>query len=140
MELYTIGYGNREFATIVNILKLNGIKQVYDVRRKNTGARLRCFLPSQLCNELPTQYNIGYTDEHRLGNKFTNYPLQESLKKYKDWLGSNEGDAIIEDIEFNIRQETGVVFLCAEKDAAKCHRKIVAEEVARRLGYTVVHL
>ncbi len=72
--------------------------------------------------------------------------MRELGNPYKDAPGWREDyRALLErEGEPHIREIAGmpgpVCLLCAEKKAAACHRSLVAEFMAERLGAEVVHL
>jgi hypothetical protein len=127
--LYTIGYGNRQPDDFFAMLPADCT--VIDVRRS------------------PRGWHAEYGEQRlraRLGRRYLSWPALGNSSGSADTWTPAEGvahawgflDALISHIE------TGgvpVVLMCAEADPLQCHRRFVAEEIARRVpGLQFVHL
>jgi uncharacterized protein (DUF488 family) len=126
--LYTIGYGNRKPEAFFAMLP-EGAK-IVDVRRSPTGWHQAYCLPG-----LKARLGDRYRWRGALGNG-TNGTADhwDKLPGADDWL---VGFAFW----YKAYGGTPVVLLCAEADYQRCHRRFVAEEIARRVpGLEIVHL
>lgn len=136
MRLYTIGYGNKGFQSVLdrlaNVLRKTGGSHflVFDVRRK----------PRGWCRELAwpaiakgLQIN-GHEYRHcpYLGNNGN----AERVKLCNERLGLAELHTALE----GLTNGTELVLLCAEWDHNRCHRTHVAQLAAQLYGVGVVHL
>ena len=129
LVLYTIGYGNRQPEEFFAMLPEDCT--LIDVRRNPTGWHGEYKEPAM---------------RRRLGRRYLSWPALGNCSGMKDkWVpahGMAEAWACIEALCSHL--ETGgvpVVLMCSEADPMTCHRRFVAEEVARRIpGLQVVHL
>jgi len=147
MKLYTIGYGNNKPDDFIARLKANGIRDVFDVRRQFSKARIYTYRPGVPMNLLMASNGISYVHCHYLGNE------EDSLEEYTSWLHSNFGQRMLfrfttvmnstcKVLHKSRMQDFVPCLLCAELDPEKCHRKIVAEALSSEFKqeWEVVHL
>ena len=127
--LYTIGYGNRQPEAFFALLP-EGCT-VIDVRRS------------------PRGWHAEYGKKRlraRLGRRYLSWTaLGNSSGTAETWApaeGIAAAWACIQAMCIHMEtDDTPVVLMCAEADPLQCHRRLVAEEVARRVpGLQVVHL
>jgi uncharacterized protein (DUF488 family) len=143
-RIYTIGFTKRSAEDFFETLRRRGIKRVVDVRLRNTSTLAGFTKKDDLRYLLRKVLRTDYVHEPALA------PTKEILKAYKqtkDWE-NYERDFV------RLLRERGLpswlnaealdvpsVLLCSEPDPAQCHRRLVAEYLAKRLGgVKVVHL
>ena len=132
LTLYTIGYGNRPPAEFFALLPADCT--LIDVRYKPGG-----WSPS---------YNKSAL-EQRLGRRYLHFPALGNASGSADiWtpplvLAPDVPD-ILEALVSLMQCDatTGpVVLMCAEREANRCHRRLVAQALAERVpGLEIVHL
>ncbi|MEU5846351.1 DUF488 domain-containing protein [Saccharopolyspora shandongensis] len=144
MKIHTIGFTKKSAETFFGLLRTSGAATLVDIRLNNVSQLagfakrddLRYFV-SELCG-------MEYTHQPDLA------PTQPILDDYKkrgsDW-------ATYEDRFFELMARRGIedaiprelldnaVLLCSEDQPKHCHRRLVAEYLARRWGdVTIEHL
>jgi len=125
MVIYTMGYAGRRLGDVVDLAKhLNAL--IVDVRLVPS-SRAPGFAGAELEKALRGCYlwlpgfgNVNYRGGPVLLADF--YDAEAALRER---LGP---------------ESANVILLCACRDVAKCHRKLVAEKLAKRWGCEVVHL
>ncbi len=141
MKLYTIGYNGKTAREFFTILKHSDVRKVIDVRlypsTKNSGfakSKDLQFFFSVLCK-------IDY--EHR--KEFT--PNANALKAYKDaqvsWeKAAQEYTSVCQARHLKLTPDLDrCCFLCAEPTAEKCHRRLLAEYLAKQgENVEIIHL
>jgi len=145
MEIYTIGFGQKNAATFFGILRSAGIKRLLDVRLNNVsqlaGFTKRDDLPfflRELCD-------AEYRHETMLA------PTQEMLDSYKKnkgpWSDYEKSFLALmaqRRIEENLDKklfDVPAVMLCSEPTAEHCHRRLVAEYLRDKWkDVRIVHL
>ena len=143
MKLYTIGFTKHTAEEFFEKLKSAGVKQVIDIRINKTSQLAAFAKGSDLPYLLKKTSGIEYLSHSELA------PTKEILKSYRSkeitWeefeksyknqikdtkaiLGLNKDD--FED----------ACLLCSENTAEKCHRRILAEELAQLWAVEIIHL
>jgi uncharacterized protein (DUF488 family) len=137
-KLFTAGYGGRTPAEFLGLLTRAGVRAVVDVRlrpdKASLGAFARAKSPDKGIEKLLAGAGIAYRSLPELGNVFLEYDdWQDRYPRYLERAGGLLLDRL-----------AGVpepfCLLCAEKRAADCHRRAVAEFLAARDGWAVEHL
>jgi len=146
MKLYTIGFTQKRAETFFELLSQNGVQRLVDIRLKPEG-QLAGFAKK---NDLP--YFLG-----KLANGCTYIhvpilaPSKEILGDYRkdgDWSRYTVRFELLmdeRDIPASLDQEEfkkiSNCLLCSEPTAAQCHRRLVAERLAKYWsGVEVIHL
>ena len=139
--LFTVGYEGIDVATLLTILKKNGIEQLIDVR-KNAISRKSGFSKEALRKTLEAT-GIVYTNISDVGtpkdlreNLGKNNDFNEFLKSYRNHLRNNR-EAFNRLRTMAERRPTAI--MCFEKDWRKCHRRVLSEEM-QKSGFQVFHL
>ena len=133
-RIFTIGYAGRTAEEFFTILKQAGIRKVIDIRLYNT---------SQLAG-FTRREDIKYFLRTIVGSDYIHLPILAPTKKllsdYKKGLISwgryeTAFREIITERQIErelIPQDTDTsCFLCSEAKADKCHRRLVAEHLAK---------
>ena len=143
MKIYTIGFTKHTSEEFFEKLKSVGVKRVIDIRLNKTSQLAAFAKGSDLPYLLKSTGGIEYLSHSELA------PTKELLKSYRSkeitWeefeksyknqikdskviLGLNKGD--FED----------ACLLCSENTAEKCHRRLLAEELAQLWAVEIIHL
>jgi len=144
-KLYTIGFAGKSAEEFFSLLKKAGVKILIDIRLNNV---------SQLAGFTKGK-DLSYFVKEILAGQYYHMtdlaPTKELLKKYQaaeDWHSyEKEFLSLLErrNVESKIDSERlkgPTVLLCSEKTAEKCHRRLTAEYLQKKLlvGYTIEHL
>jgi uncharacterized protein (DUF488 family) len=134
-KIFTIGYAGKNAEEFFTILKQAGIRKVIDVRLYNT---------SQLAG-FTKREDIKYFLRTIIGSDYTHLPMlaptKALLNDYKKGLISWQqyetqfrGIITQRQIERHLTPQNMDMscFLCSEAKADKCHRRLVAEYLAKR--------
>jgi uncharacterized protein (DUF488 family) len=143
--LYTIGFTGKSAEEFFNLLKNAGVKVLLDARLNNT---------SQLAGFTKGR-DLDYFVREILRGKYIHLtllaPTTELFKKYKednDWAYYEkkyfeilENRSVESKLDVNSLKGPSAL-LCSEKTAEKCHRRLAAEFIKKKLlhDYTIVHL
>ena len=143
MNIYTIGFTKHTSEEFFEKLKSAGVKRVIDIRLNKTSQLAAFAKGTDLPYLLKATGGIEYLSHSELA------PTKELLKSYRSkeitWeefeksyknqikyskaiLGLNKGD--FED----------ACLLCSENTAEKCHRRLLAEELAEIWDIEIIHL
>lgn len=144
-KLYTIGFIGKSAEEFFSLLKKVGIKMLLDIRLNNVSQLAGFTKGKDLAYFVRTILEGQYYHNTDLA------PTKELLKKYQadeDWQSyEKEFLALLEtrNIENKIKLELlngPTVLFCSEKTAEKCHRRLVAEYLQKKIlsGYTIEHL
>jgi uncharacterized protein (DUF488 family) len=134
MILYTIGFTQKSLRQFIGLLREASVDGVVDVRRNNTSQLAGYAKRDDLAFILDT-FGMGYLEQPRLA------PTTELLDRYHrdhDWdayvpdftaiLAEQPLAAIYDEIAARFEQPC---LLCAEPAPDRCHRRLVAEALAR---------
>ena len=143
--LYTIGFTGKSAEEFFTLLKRAGVKILLDIRLNNV---------SQLAGFTKGK-DLSYFVKAILDGQYYHItdlaPTKELLKKYQadeDWVSYEkefiellEKRKIENKLDLNLLQGP-TVLLCSEKTADKCHRRLTAEYIQKKLlpDYKIVHL
>jgi len=136
----TIGYEGKSLESLFESLKAAGVTCLVDVRIRPQ-SRKPGFSKSSLAENC-SEHGIDYVHRRDLGTpEYIMKQLRETgvynWEAYSKHL-SSEKEALQWLTE--VCQNKVSCLLCFEREAADCHRKIIADEVASSLGATVKHL
>jgi uncharacterized protein (DUF488 family) len=138
MKVYTIGYGGRSKEQFLSLLKSNSINTVVDIRlrpdRSSMGFWSKAKTADKGIEGWLSEAGIEYKSFIELGNIFLDYP--DWQQRYEKLLNSS-GDLLAKRL---LDIPGPICLLCAERRVEECHRKLVAEFLARHYGAKVYHL
>ncbi|MDB5309480.1 MAG: hypothetical protein JWO38_3682 [Gemmataceae bacterium] len=136
---FTIGYGGRKPDAFAQLLAANGVKTVVDVRlrpdKASVGSYAKAREPDKGIAGLLAKAGVGYVSLPELGNLFLGY--DDWPTRYADFL-DRAGPLLFDRLTADVPGP--VCLLCAEKKVAECHRRHVAEYLARERGWRFTHL
>lgn len=127
MNIYSIGYATKPIGDFLEQLELHGIDVVADVRSVPFSAAFHDFHQPALQKVLPAA-KIKYV---YLGDELG--PRSKDLTHY-DSSGQVQFDRLmlsdlflkgIERLQVGMEKELNIALMCAEKDAATCHRSLL---------------
>lgn len=144
LRVWSIGHSTRKIADFQQLLVLNDIKNLVDVRSYPSSRRYPQFNQSELSSALDG-LGINYHHLRSLGGR--RKPLQhskntawrnESFRAYADHMESNDFKQGINTLlEFARREPT--VVMCAEAVWWRCHRGLIADYL-KAAGVEVAHI
>ncbi len=137
MTFYTIGYGGRPPAEFVRLLREAGGRTVADVRLRPDRSSMGCYKytgkPDTGIEKLLAEAGIGYASLPELGNLFLGF--DDSLRRYATFF-ERSADLLVPRL---LTLPQPFCLLCAEKRLDDCHRKAIADYLARQ-GHEPRHL
>lgn len=143
MKIYTIGFTKKNAQRFFSLLKSNGVKTLIDVRLNNVSQLagfakkddLKYFL-KELCSinyiHMPV---LSPTKEILEGYKKKNLDWREYESQFNQLLMERDAHTLFETDELD-----GICFLCSEHEAVQCHRRLVAEFIAKNVDVEIEHL
>ena len=143
MNLYTIGFTKHTSEEFFEKLKLTGVKRVIDIRINKTSQLAGFAKGSDLPYLLKITGGIGYLSHIELA------PTKELLKSYrsKDITWKEFEEKYKKQIKetkailgLNKSDFEDACLLCSEETAEKCHRRLLAEELAKIWDLEIIHL
>ena len=144
VKVWTIGHSTLALDVFLNLLELNEIKALADVRSFPSSRRYPHFNRDALKNSLESA-GIEYVHFPELGGRRKARPdsaniawRNESFRGYADYM---ETDAFREGIErlLAFAQTKGVAIMCAEAVWWKCHRSLISDFL-KSSGVDVIHI
>ena len=137
MKLYTIGYGGRKPQEFLVMLNEKGIRAIVDVRlrpdRSSMGVYVKAKTADKGIEALLAGEGITYYSFIELGNVFRD--LDDWQQPYQQ-LMDQAGDLLTRRL---LEVAEPFCLMCAEKRANQCHRKLIADYLARN-GHQVEHI
>ena len=142
MEIYTLGFTKKKASEFFEILRRAEVKRLIDVRLNNTSQLagftkrddLAYFL-QQICgSEYLHRPDLSPTKEILDAFKKKKMPWEEYQARFLELLVEREVEKKLDRRLF----EVPTVLLCGEPTAEHCHRRLVAEYLARQWGETAI--
>lgn len=137
MTIYTIGYGGRKPREFLDLLTGRCVKAVVDVRlrpdRSSMGIYVKAKDAGKGIEALLASAGIRYFSFVELGNVFRD--LDDWQQRYQQ-LMEQAGDILTQRL-LDIPEP--FCLLCAEKRANQCHRKLIADYLAKN-GHQIEHI
>jgi len=130
MEIWDIGHSTRTEQEFIVLLRKNRIEAVADVRRFPSSKKFPHFGKEHLAKVL-RKNSIDYL---WIGEKLGGF----RKGGYENWVKTDEFASGISQLE-DIAREKRTVFMCAEADFARCHRKFIIKSLELK-GWTVHHI
>jgi uncharacterized protein (DUF488 family) len=145
--LFTIGYEGKSLETYINLLIINNVKVLCDVR-KNPLSMKWGFSKSLLkdaCEKVNIKYvhipQLGIESEERQDLKtFSDY--QKLFESYEKTTLTDNRSCLLSIVEI-LRENQRAALTCFEKDVCMCHRGVVAKNLmvlTALQGFTLKHL
>ena len=144
MKVFTIGFTKKSARRFFELLKTSGARRIVDVRLNNVSQLAGFVKKDDLEYFLKEICGVGYTHLPELA------PTQDMLDEYKklkgDWAAYERRFLTLmkeRQIESTVPKEVIAegCLLCSEDKPHHCHRRLVAEYLARRWGdVEITHL
>jgi uncharacterized protein (DUF488 family) len=141
--LFTIGHSNHSVKSFINILHLNFIEYVIDVRSAPFSRHVPHFNKPDLVISLQAE-GLHYM---HMGKELGGFPQDRSLYTAEGLVDYDRLAAIasfqkgLDRITKGIQKGFRIVLMCAEENPQKCHRHfLLAKEFAERRKIAVSHL
>lgn len=145
MKLYTVGFTKKSAARFFSLLKEHNVERLIDIRLRPTGQLAGFTKRDDLAYFLPHLINCEYHYAPALA------PTKEILSTYrkeKDWgKYVQRFEALMDQrnmpfaLDRAFYEEKSCCLLCSEAMPEQCHRRLVAERIARSWADTkVIHL
>lgn len=135
-KAFTIGYAQRTLDDLVELLRAVGVTRVIDVRALPLSRR-RGFSKTALARGL-ADGGIEYVHVRAAGNPFRHEAagIDRCLERYRGYL--REAPYVVAEVERAMDGRT-VALLCAEADALRCHRSVLADWIGARRPNLIFH-
>jgi len=135
---FTIGYGGRDPSVFTKLLAGHGVKTVVDVRLRPDKAAMGSYAKARAADKgiagLLARAGIGYVSLPELGNVFLEY--DDWPERYEKFLEA-AGPLLLDRLAV---VPGPVCLMCAEKRVCECHRRHIADYLAKTKGWTFTHL
>lgn len=143
--VYTIGHSTRSMNEFTELLKLNAIELLVDVRRFPGSRRFPHFNKGKLESSL-NNAQINYKHIEALGGRrgkpspgsANSGWKDDGFRAYADYMNTDKGQTAIE-LLLNYFSKYTTALMCAEALPWKCHRQIIADILVAK-SYTVYHI
>ena len=140
----TIGHSTHPIERFVELLELNRVECLVDVRTVPRSRRMPWFAGESLASFLPAA-GIGYVHEKRLGGFRRPRPdtpntawQVEAFRGYADHMDSDDFRSGVVRVE-SLALARRTTVMCAEAQWTRCHRRLIADALLVR-GWKVLHV
>lgn len=143
MKLFTIGFTGKSAEEFFTLLKKNKINKVVDIRLNNTSqmagfTKARDFPYFLKLHNIEYENNSLFFPTKELLNGYKNKKI--SWKEYEKIFLSLLKERKVEE-KIDIKNFENSVFLCSEKTAKNCHRRLSVEYLKKFFNdINIVHL
>jgi uncharacterized protein (DUF488 family) len=140
----TIGYEGATVPAVLDALREAKVELLVDIRAVASSRRPGCAKTALAANvgSIGVEYlllrGLGTPAEGRAAARAGKHA--EMQKIFLAHLATEVAQAQLETLMSLIRDGRRVCLLCFEADAAHCHRTLVANALAKKLGVEIVHL
>jgi uncharacterized protein (DUF488 family) len=142
--MYTIGHSTRSIEEFIELLKINGIKLLADVRRFPGSRSYPQFSKEELKASL-AENDIRYIHFEALGGRRKPLPGSAnevwknlSFRGYADYMETPEFRKAIEEL-LSAGDEKHTAIMCSEAVWWRCHRSMIADYL-KSIGIEVIHI
>ena len=144
--VYTIGHSTRTLEELIELLKLNGVDLLVDIRRVPRSGTNPQFNMDSFPDELRKKSEIGYTHMKGLGGLRRAKPdskniawRNQSFRGYADYMQTEEFEKSFNELERLIEDNHVICLMCAEAVPWRCHRFLLSDSLVAK-GYEVIHI
>jgi uncharacterized protein (DUF488 family) len=141
-RIYTIGHSTRSLDEFTELLRINAVERLADIRRYPGSKRYPHFSREALAQSLPAN-GIAYFHMPELGGRRKPLPdspnagwRNDQFRAYADYMATAEFASAIDRL---LAFEELTAIMCAEAVPWRCHRNLVSDELVRR-GVDVLHI
>lgn len=135
--VFTIGHSTRTIEEFIELLEINGVKQLVDIRTIPRSRHNPQFEQKTLEKSL-TSYGVDYVYLRELGglrpkvkNSINMGWHNESFRNYADYMQSEEFTEAVKSL-MKLSTEKPTVIMCAEAVPWRCHRSMVGDALVVR--------
>lgn len=143
--LYTIGHSNRSMDDTLELLKLNEIEILVDIRAQPRSVQFPHFNQAELRESLDNADITYHWAGKQLGGQRKSQQgsahmalADEHLRGFADYMQTSIFDRAATQL-INMTRHVSAVILCAEQDPGLCHRSLIADYLVLQ-GITVLHI
>lgn len=143
-SIWTIGHSTRTFEEFLELLKIDDIQRLIDVRRYPGSRKFPQFNTDNLESSLPKN-GIEYIHMEALGgrrkvsqdskNTVWNHP---SFRGYADYMETSEFEDAFKSLE-TLASEKRSAIMCSEAVWWRCHRSMISDQLKAN-GWIVIHI
>jgi uncharacterized protein (DUF488 family) len=146
LTLYTIGHSTRHLAEFVDLISLQGVSNLVDVRSMPGSRKFPHFNKDGLETELPKR-EIAYTWLEKLGGRCRGKKAVQSLnlglespafRSFADYMAEDLFKEGISEL-LNIAGGSKTAYFCAEAVYWRCHRRLISDYLVLH-GHEVLHI
>lgn len=144
MTIWTIGHSTRLIGEFIELLRVNGVEAVADVRRFPASRRYPQFNQGELRSSLAAE-GIGYLWLPSLGGRRQPLPdspndawRNDAFRGYADHIATEEFASGLFDL-LGVAEGVPTAVMCSEAVWWRCHRSIIAD-VLCSIGIDVLHI
>jgi uncharacterized protein (DUF488 family) len=144
MTIFTIGHSTRPIDEFIELLRINGIDSVVDVRRFPASRRYPQYNEGELHSALAAE-GMGYLWLPSLGGRRQPVPnsvndgwRNEAFRGYADHIATEEFASGLFDL-LAIAEGAPTAVMCSEAVWWRCHRSLIAD-VLCSIGIEVLHI
>jgi uncharacterized protein (DUF488 family) len=134
-RIYTIGHSTRTLDAFTELLRMNGVERLADIRRYPGSRRYPHFSREALAESLPRE-GIAYVHMPELGGRRKPAPdspngawRNDQFRAYADYMATREFAGAIDEL---LAFEEPTAIMCAEAVPWRCHRNLVSDDLVRR--------
>ncbi|HYG37580.1 MAG TPA: DUF488 domain-containing protein [Cytophagales bacterium] len=142
--IWTIGHSTKDFIEFIDLLKINDIQMLVDVRNFPGSRRYPHYNKDFLENALP-EAGIRYTHLKALGGRRKPNPgsindawRNDAFKGYADYMEGEAFQHAITELQ-QIALSMNTVYMCSEAVWWRCHRSLISDYLKVR-GWKVLHI
>ncbi len=149
-DLYTIGYANKNINEFLDLLKINDVNCIIDVRTVPASKQfadfnennLKRFLKYNDVTYIPFKAEFGARRfEDEVYEKIVMYDdIQVDVVIFNKVYKLDIFQQGVKRVENGIGKGFKICFLCSEKNPTDCHRCIMVAEYFYNLGYEITHI
>ncbi|MHB8646211.1 MAG: DUF488 domain-containing protein, partial [Thermomicrobiales bacterium] len=142
MKLYTVGFTKKSAEQFFSVLRENGVQRLVDIRLRPNGQLAGFTKRDDLAYFLPNLINCEY---HHMSSLAPTKDILSTYRKDGDWMRYVQRFETLMDqrnvpfaLDRAFFEEKACCLLCSEATPNQCHRRLVAERIARSWADTVV--
>ena len=134
-SIHTIGHSTRSLEEFLDLLRINAIRRLVDIRRYPGSRRFPHFGSAALDGSL-SGAGIAYEHYADLGGR--RRPSEDSpnrgwrndaFRAYADYMATPEFRSAVDRL---LAGESSTVIMCAEAVPWRCHRNLISDDLVRR--------
>lgn len=135
--IYTIGYERLLPGALVAELEAAGVRRLLDVRYRPQSRRAG--MSKTRLGELLGAHGIAYEHRRALGTPpdirwfYKHNRVAEGAARFREHVAAHAGEQL-DALAAELAAAPPTVLMCLEADPATCHRRVLCDELRRRIG------